>query len=95
MSLEDLNSRTTADSSSSVWADIASSSWQGKAQDRPHPIQEAQAGSVVVKPVEVNGETVIAPVTICPPGSARGIPPVYNGTWGPTKLILQGGKAGG
>jgi hypothetical protein len=48
------------------WSQIAASAW--------HPAQnKVEPREVVVKPVEVNGQVIHFPVTICPPGTASGL----------------------
>ena len=66
--LEDRTERETIakQGNSESWSQIAASAW-APAKDKVEPRE------VVVKPVEVNGEVINFPVTICPPGIAAGL----------------------
>ena len=50
---------------SDMWGQIAANAY--------NPNQSKARPEVVTKPVVVNGETIVFPVTICPPGSASGL----------------------
>ncbi len=66
-----LDDRTERDTTarqghSDSWSHIAADAWL-PSKDR------VQISEVVVKPIEIGGQVIHFPVTICPPGTAAGI----------------------
>ncbi len=64
---------------SETWSHIAANEWL------PKPFDNVLR-DVVVKPVEINGQIIVFPVKICPPGSASGLEKPKP------KPIVQGGS---
>ena len=60
------NARVSNTAHSESWSHIAANEWLPKSSDNA-------ARNVVVKPVEIDGQIIIFPVKICPPGSASGL----------------------
>jgi hypothetical protein len=89
MSVEDFKSRTTVvESNNSNWGDIASSTWHRESTKQAPLIKEAQEATVVMKPVEIDGQIVVFPVKVCPPG------PPYKEPRRPRPEV-QGGSCSG